>query len=124
MYNVKEGKLPSHLAVPKKVLINAYEDLSAGDYPATGRLCDDISSLGHSQQIVIDSLFSRSRTHLEKRLAGRVCESCVSWAECSEFAAADVPVDVNDRFSIDDNDGVSPDHKIIGSFLAINRLNK
>ncbi len=100
------SSMKSEIRVFQSVLRNAVQDLEDRSYEATltGRLCDDVANLGFAQDMVIQDIFSPRVGVVKRRLAARVCESCVMWVGCSQRVRGGQRMDENDPFMVFESD--------------------
>jgi len=103
----------SELRVLQSVLRNALVDLESGEYPTVGRLCEDIASLGYAQDMAVEAVFDTKPWDIKRRLAARVCESCVSWLGCDKRVWDTMPIDEEDPFMMFERERTVSQHGLV-----------
>jgi len=116
-----DGREISEMRVIQSTLRNAISDLDQYDFPRNGRLCEDISSLGYSQNMAVDEIISPRAKGLKRELAARVCESCVEWLDCNVRVFGLLKIDPVDPLLIREEDRMPSDEGIKRSLMRTKR---
>jgi hypothetical protein len=103
----------SELRVLQSVLRNALVDLESGEYPTVGRLCEDIADLGYAQNMAVEAVFDAQRGDIKRRLAARVCESCISWIGCNKRVLGSMRMDEEDPLMMFEKERTVSQHGLV-----------
>jgi hypothetical protein len=116
-----DGREISEMRVLQSTLRNAISDLDQYDFPRNGRLCEDISSLGYSQNMAVDEVINPRTRGLKRELAARVCESCVEWLDCEIRVLGLLKIDPVDPLLMREKDRMPSDEGINRSLMRTRR---